>query len=143
MLLALPACGIVFSSDFEGTEVFRELVLDGDALVDGKFAVDSPIAVTLTAKRAYPVPVAVSCRYEDVDITDDQRRLAFNERALSVFDTVLDANPGQQPGDDESVEDQVFRFEFAVTEPGDYFIACFTVAAPENGIGRGFTVIEE
>ena len=142
IVLSLPACGIVFSADFEGTEVFRAFTLDSDSIVDGKFLVDAPIEVALTINQAYPVPVALSCRYEDVDITDDQRQVAFNERTLSVFETVLEANPGHEPGDDEDVEDQVFEFEFAVPEPGDYFIACFTVAAPENGTGRGFTVEE-
>ncbi len=141
-MLALPACGIAFSSDFDGTEVFRDFSLDSPDLVDGDFPAGSPIEVSLTVNQAYPVPVAISCRYEDVDITDDQRKVAFNERATSVFETVLPANPGHEPGDDEDVPDQDFDFEFTVSQPGDYFIACFTVAAPENGTGRGFTVVE-
>ena len=142
LLLALPACGVVFSSDFEGTEVFREFTLDSDEAIAGEFPVGATMEVTLTVNQAYPVPVAVSCRYENVDITDDERHVAFHERALSVFETVLEANPGHHPGDDEDIEDETFEFGFAAPEPGDYFIACFVVSAPENGIGRGFTIIQ-
>jgi hypothetical protein len=142
ILLALPACGIVFSAEFDGTEVFRDFELAGEETDDGFFLTGSQVEVTLTVNQGYPVPLAVSCRYENVDITDDERRVAFSERTLSVFETVLPGNPGHEPGDDESLEDQVFEFEFMAPEPGDYFIACFVVAAPENGIGRGFTTVE-
>ena len=122
--------------------MFREFQLGGDTKA-GSFRAGSPIEVTLTVNQAYPVPIAVSCRYENVDITDDKRRLAFNERTLSVFETVLAANPGHEPGEDEDVEDQIFEFEFVAPKPGDYFIACFVVAAPENGIGLGFSTVDE
>ena len=140
LLLTLPACGVMVGASSEGTEVFREFALAGDETDDGYFPEGSTIDVMLTVNQAYPVPVAVSCRYENVDITDDERRVAFNERAISVFETVLPANPDSEPGDDDGVRDQTFEFEFAAPEPGDYFIACSTLAAPENGIGRGFTV---
>ena len=141
LLLSLPACGIDFRSEFDGTEVFREFALDSDSMLGGEFITGSPIEVTLTVNQAYPVPIAISCRYEDVDITDDERQVAFNERALAVFETVLEANPGHHPRETE-IDVRVTEFAFVVREPGDYFVACFTVAAPENGIGRGFTVIE-
>jgi hypothetical protein len=143
LLLALPACGVAFSANFDGTEVFRKFALDSPDVVNGEFPPGSPIEVSLTVNQGYPVPVAVSCRYENVDITDDERKVAFNERTTSVFETVLPANlDGHEPGDVDDVPDQEFNFEFSVDEPGDYFIACFTVASPENGIGRGFTIIE-
>ena len=135
MTLALPACGIVFSAEFEGTEVFREMEMEGD-LVAG-----TPIQVTVTMTQPYPVPLAVSCRYENTDITEEQRKVAFNERALPVYETVLQPRPGQAPGDDPDEMEEVRRgFELIVPEPGDYFLACFSVAAPENGIGRRFTI---
>jgi hypothetical protein len=143
LLLSLPACGIVFSAGDVGTEVFREFQLTGEKTAGGYFPAGSEIAVTLTVNQAYPVPIAVSCRYENVDITDDERRVAFNERTSSVFETVLPGNPGHEPGEHEGVQDEVFEFAFEAPEPGDYFIACFVVAAPENGIGRGFTTVEE
>lgn len=140
LLLPLPACGIVLSADFKGTELFREFELSGDETPEGYFVAGGAIQVALTVNPSYPVAVAVSCRYENVDITDDQRRVAFNERTLSVFETVLPANPDSVPADDAGVPDETFEFEFEAPGPGDYFIACFAVAAPENGIGRGFTV---
>jgi len=132
--LVLPACGIVFSADFEGTEVFRDLELAGE------FTAGSPVTVTVTLTQAYPVPVALYCGYEDVDISDDERQVAFSERAQPVYEAVLGANPGDPAGEDKGAEAEALRFDFTVNEPGDYFIACFTVAAPENGIGRRFTV---
>ena len=141
LLLTLPACGVVFSSAFDGTEIFREFALDSDSIVDGEFIAGRPIEVTLRVSPVYPVPVAVSCRYEDVNITDDQRQVSFNERATSVFEVVLAENQDDRPGD-TGAEVLTYEFEFDAPQPGDYFIACFTVAAPENGIGRGFTVIE-
>jgi len=142
ILLSLPACGIDFRSEFDGTEIFREFALDSESMRGGEFIAGTPIEVTLSANQAYPVPIAISCRYENVDITDDQRQVAFNERALSVFETVMEANPGHHPGETET-DVRVFEFDFMVMEPGDYFVACFTVAAPENGIGRGFAVVDE
>ena len=141
-VLILPACGVVLSAEFEGTEVFRDFELESIEEIDGEFPVNALIQTQVTVNQGYPVPIAISCRYENVDITDDQRKVAFNERTISVFEITLPANPGHEPGDVDEVEDQVFDFEFRVSEPGDYFIACFTVAAPENGIGRGFTIIE-
>lgn len=143
LLLSLPACGVIFSAEFEGTEVFRQFALDSPNLVDGYFPVGTPIEVTFKVNQAYPVPLGITCRYENVDITDDQRQVAFNERAIPVFETVLEANPGNDPGDDEEIPDQTFEFEFPAPEVGDYFIACFVIAAPENGIGRGFTTVEQ
>jgi hypothetical protein len=136
MAVTLPACGIAFSSDFTGTEVFRDLHLESD------FLTGSPIAVELEVSVSYPVPLAISCRYEDTDITDDQRAVAFNERTTSVFETALQAQPAGEPSQDKVGDTETFSFEFSVPEPGDYFIACFTVASPENGIGQGFTIEE-
>ena len=133
-MLTLPACGIVFSAGFEGTEVFRDLELDGE------FRAGSAVTATVTVTQPYAAPLAVSCRYENRDITDDQRKVAFSERALPVFDAVLEAHTGPRPDDRENLAVETMSFEFTVSEPGDYFIACFTVAAPENGIGQRFTV---
>lgn len=142
ILLASPACGVQFSATFEGTEVFREFALGSDDEVNGEFPSGSEVDVAVTLRQAYPVPLRISCGYENVDITDDERKVAFNERAITVFETTLPANPEYDPPDYEDVEDQVFNFSFSEPEAGDYFIACFTVAAPENGIGRGFTIID-
>ncbi len=122
--------------------MFREFKLDSPDIIDGEFPAGSPIEVSLAMTQTYPVPIAISCRYENVDITDDERKVAFNERTTSVFETTLPANPGYDPGDYEDVQSQKFNFDFSVDEPGDYFIACFVVSAPENGIGRGFTIIK-
>jgi hypothetical protein len=133
--LLLPACGIVFSAEFEGTEVFRDLELEGD------FVAGSPISATVTLRQPYPVPLAVSCRFEDRDISHEQRRVAFAERALAVYETVLEPDADHHLGDeDREPVDMEHRFEFTVAEPGNYFIACFTFAAPENGIGERFTI---
>src|SRR5690606_38353049 len=130
LCLALPACGVAFSFEFDGTEVFRDLELEGD------MQPGTPIAVTLTVRQPYPVPLAISCRYENTDLTDDQRKVIFAERAIPVYDTVLPPAPESRLGEDaEDPPDIEHRFEFAVEEPGEYFIACFTVAAPEHGIG--------
>jgi hypothetical protein len=137
MAVTLSACGIAFSSDFTGTEVFRGLHLDSD------FRAGSPIAVELTVSVNYPVPLAISCRYEDTHITDDQRAVAFNERTTSVFETVLPAQPGEEPSQHNPGETRTFNFQFSVPKPGDYFVACFTVASPENGIGQGFTITQK
>jgi hypothetical protein len=141
-VLLLPACGVVFSARFEGTEVFRELDLESESGMTTDFPAASTISVTLTLKQSYPVPLAISCGYEDVDISDDERKVAFNERALIVFGTLLPANPESSPADHKEQSPQVLNLEFSVPDPGDYFFACFTPAAPENGIGQGFTVTE-
>jgi hypothetical protein len=125
----------VFGSPDPSTEVFRDIELDGDFVPGGE------IEVTLEVTQAYPVPLAISCRYENTDITEDQERVAFNERTKSVYEGVLQANPGHEPGDE--VGERTIRFTFSESELGDYFIACFTVASPENGIGQGFPIATE
>jgi hypothetical protein len=130
--LALPGCGIVFSADFEGTEVFR------DFEVEPRVPAGSPVAVAVTVSQPYPVPLAIACAYEDVELTDDERRVAFSERAQMVFEAVLEAGPPGQAGAEDDPPEQVLTFEFIVRDAGTYFLACYTVAAPENGIGRRF-----
>ncbi len=134
-LFGLTACGVRFVDSFNGTELFRKLELTGDFL-PGK-----PLTVTVTVTQAYPLPVEVACMYEDSsDLTKDQKKIVFPERATTVGTVTLPASPGTAPGDKKKVEPQEYSFEFTVDQPGDYFIACLTPAATENGIGTSFTV---
>jgi hypothetical protein len=56
-----------------------------------------------------------------------------------VFETVLEPGPTKSAAGEE-VLTEVLSFDFTVDETGTYFVACFTVAAPENGAGRRFTI---
>ena len=122
-----------FSESFDGTELFKGLSLKGE-MVTGQ-----PLELALTVNQAYPIPVHVACYYEDGSkLTDDQYKLAFEQRAQPIGDEVLPAATGRSPGD--KVERRELTFRFSVPEPGDYFLACLTPAAPENGLGRMFTI---
>ena len=100
----------------------------------------SELAVTIVVNQAYPVPVRIACYYEDGDkLSDDQLKLTFQERATLVGEKVLDPAPGHSPQDD--VEDEELTFRFRVEEPGDYFVACLTPSAAENGLGLQFDII--
>lgn len=118
---------------FEGTEVFKSIVLQGD------FTPNSVIDLRVEMEQPYEVPVWISCRYEDTDITDEERRIQFNERTISVYENTFEPGPGITS---EESNPHVVEFGFQVPEPGDYFIACFTGAAPEHGIGQGFSIRE-
>jgi hypothetical protein len=133
LLLALPACGVSFRQNFEGTEVFKGISLSGDRVAGNE------LTVNLVVAQPYPVPVKISCYYEDYDkLTDDEKMVAFQERAPLIFETVLPPNPGSDPQD--KVERQTLSFKFTPKEHGDYFLACLTPGAAENGYGMSFKV---
>ena len=134
-LLGLTACGVAFSSTFEGTEMFKGISLSGDRTPGAK------LTVTLTLAPVYPVPIEVACFYEDDDtLTKDQQKLAFHDRAVPAGGvTVEAAAPDVKPGDDVERIEVSFSFT-APLLPGDYFIACLTPAAPENGLGVSFDI---
>jgi hypothetical protein len=135
VVLFSTACGVQFREDFDGTELFKAIDLQGERIPG------SVLEVSVSVNSVYPVPVQVACFYEDGSkLTDDQYKLAFHERATSIGDEVLPATIGRKPGDD--VERRQLRFSFRVDEPGDYFVACLTPAAPDNGLGRSFTISE-
>jgi hypothetical protein len=128
-------CGVRFRDDFDGTELFKSIVLQGERVAG------ATLEVTVGLNQAYPVPVHVACFYEDGSkLTDDQLKLAFHERATPIGEEVLPPVSGRDPGDE--VERREVSFRFRVDEPGDYFVACLTPAAPDNGLGRSFTISE-
>ena len=133
LLLALPACGVSFRSNFSGTEVFKGISISGDRVVG------SELTLTVTIAQPYPVPLQISCYYEDEDsLTEDQKNIAFQERAPLIGQTVLPANVGSNPQD--KVEKQTLTYKFTPRQPGTYFAACLTPGAADNGYGTSFTV---
>lgn len=133
LLLSLTACGVSFSSTFEGTELFKTISVQGD------MRAGSTLTVTVGVTPAYPLPATLSCYYEDDDtLTEDQMKLDFHDRAILAGSTVLEPVPGATPGEEKERVD--ISFDFVVEKPGDYFIACLTPIAPDNGIGMSFEV---
>jgi hypothetical protein len=128
LLPVLAGCGVSFHEDFDGTELFKTIWLSGDRVVD------STLTVTLTVTQTYAVPLELACYYENSDkLTDDDYRVAFQERAKRIGEAVLE--PYAPP-----LEREVLTFDFSVPEPGKYFLACMTPASPDNGLGVQFTV---
>jgi hypothetical protein len=133
LFVALPACGVSFRSSFKGTEVFKSISISGDRIAG------SELTLTVEVAQPYPVPIKVSCYYEDADsLTDDQKIVAFQERAPLIGETVLPANVGSDP--QNKVEKQTLSFKFKPEQAGQYFAACVTPGAPDNGYGMSFTV---
>jgi hypothetical protein len=135
-LLALPACGIAFTSSDEGTELFKKLQLSGDFVVGGE------MTATVDLNDAYAVPLHVACYVDRAEgLTDDEKKVSFEERARLIGEVYLDAVPGAsdlEPGDEG--QKRTLTYSFSVEEPGQHFIACITPSAPDNGLGRSFTV---
>lgn len=133
--LGLTACGVAFSSTFDGTEMFKGITVTGDR-TEG-----SELTVTVWIAPVYPVPVELACYYEDDDdLSEDMQKIAFHDRALLAGKTTVEPAPeGVKPGDD--VERQQVSITFTPRVAGDYFIACLTPAAPDNGIGVDFEVL--
>ena len=122
-----------FRSSFKGTEVFKSISISGDRVAG------SELMLTVEVAQPYPVPIKVSCYYEDEDsLTDDQKMVAFQERAPLIGERVLAANAGSDPQD--KVEKQTLSFKFKPEQPGKYFAACVTPGAADNGYGMSFTV---
>jgi len=137
LLLLLPACGIDFVASEEGTELIDKVEVAGDFVAGGD------VTVTMTVNHAYPVPVHIACFVENQsEVTEDEKDVAFHERATLVgeefLDTALSTNRPLNP--DDEVEKKKFTYSFTAEGPGSYFVACITPAAPDNGIGRSFTV---
>jgi hypothetical protein len=127
----LPACGVQFGGSFEGTELFKDLEVEGDLFANRE------LIISLEVNQAYRVPVQVACYYEDREnLTDDEKRVAFQERAVRIGERVLEPSDAESPGDD--VPRETLRFPFSIPVPGTYFAACLTPASPENGIGTEF-----
>jgi hypothetical protein len=133
LLLALPACGVSFRSEFKGTEVFKSISVSGNPVAGSELTLNVEVA------QPYPVPVQIACYFENEDsLTDDQKMVAFQERAAKIGEIVLPANVNSDPQD--KVEKQKLTFKFKPETPGDYFAACVTPGAPDNGYGTSFTV---
>lgn len=136
LLSVLPACGVAFTDDWDGTELFRGMKLDGERNVN------SELTLTIWLRPGYPVPVHIACVYErDRELTDDEEKLTFHERATQIGEATLTPAPGKRPND-KSIELEPYSFTFSVHEPGKYFLACLTPAAADNGLGMSFTIRE-
>ena len=136
-LSALPACGIEFVASEEGTELIDKVEVAGEFIAGGE------VTVMVTVNQAYPVPVHIACYVENQSlVTEDEKAVAFHERAELVGEAFLDAAlASDRPIEpDSEVQKQVYRYPFRVERPGSYFIACITPSAPDNGIGRSFIV---
>lgn len=132
--LLVSACGVSFSEDYDGTETFKGISLAGER-TEG-----STLTVNLTITNGYPIPVRIACYWEDPDaVTDDQEKLTFQERARKIGETVLPAQPGRRP-DDEDLPREALSFSFVAPPPGLYFLACLTPAAADNGLGMTFRI---
>ncbi len=120
-----------FSSSFDGTELFKKLDLQGDLFANRE------LVLAVEVNQAYAVPVRVACYYEDREnLSEDDKKVAFQERATLIGERVLPASDADSPGDD--VTRQTLRFAFSIPDAGTYFAACLTPASPENGIGLEF-----
>ena len=123
-----------FSSSFEGTEVFKDLEIEGDLFANRQ------LVLVLEVNQAYSVPVRIACYYENPDdLSEDEKKVAFHERATLIGERVLTASNASSPGDD--VRRETLRFPFSVPVPGSYFAACLTPASPENGIDLDFELL--
>ena len=133
LLLALPACGVSFRSNFSGTEVFKGIAISGDRVAG------SELTLTVQVAQPYPVPLQIACYFEAEDtLTEDQKNVAFHERAPKIGETVLPPNVGSNPQD--KVEKQTLTYKFTPKRAGTYFAACLTPGASDNGYGVSFTV---
>jgi hypothetical protein len=124
---------VSFGSEFKGTETFKSL-----SVSDTRKA-GTEITITVEVAQPYPVPVTIACYYENSDtLTDDEKMVAFHERAKKMGETILPANTGSNPQD--KVDKQKLTFTFTPADAGSYFVACITPGAPDNGYGKAFTV---
>jgi hypothetical protein len=128
LALLTTACGVSFGESFEGTEMFKGLSLMGER------SPGSELTLTVTVVQPYPVPVHIACFYEDSnDLSDDEYRVAYHERAQRIGSAML-------PVGDGSKRREPISFKFVAPVTGDYFLACLTPAAAENGLGLSFSI---
>ena len=133
LIAALPACGITFEDEFQPTELFDTISLDGERVVG------EDLTITVGLSNGYDVPVKVGCYYETEAVKGDRQLQGFISRAKMIGETVLSPAPDGRP-DRPDVPIQTLSFDFSVDQPGDYFVACVTPAASDNGLGIYFSV---
>jgi hypothetical protein len=155
--LVLSGCGVRFSEEFEGTELFKtmwltEQVTGGVPEVcarEGATWVCRPgarLSVNTGITNGYPVPVRVACYYEDPDaLTEDDEKLTFAERATFIGEAVLSPSEGARPDTyaprkAKDAASETLSFAFDAPAPGSYFLACLTPAAADNGLGIAFKI---
>jgi len=127
----LTGCGISLRAENSGSEIFQELV------VEGEFIAGEPLTFTLTYEQPYPVEVAIACdlleRKPDTDVVRGLRRI--------LRDT-LPANPQGGPLDEATPVADSLQHTFPAPErPGRYIVACFTKDDRENAIGEEITIV--
>src|SRR5581483_4008076 len=115
-----PFCGVSFREHFEGTETFKSIAVDGDKVVGGK------LTLSVVVTQTYPVPLSISCYYEDATkLTDDQKKVALQERAAKIGETVLPPATDRKPQDKlDKSQRQTLTYDFTVPESGQYFAVC-------------------
>src|SRR5438067_12648479 len=93
-------CGVSFHDSFTGTEVFKQMSVCDEANSctlgrDHQFAAGSKLKIDLAIAQDYPVPVEVACYYDDEShLSDDDKKVVFQERAEVAGRTVLPPTPG-------------------------------------------------
>jgi hypothetical protein len=145
LAVATAACGVSFSDSFDGTEVFKGISLGGGACSVQADVWRCPkvdqLTVDLQIADGYPVPLRIACYYEDPDtVTEDQDKLAFHERAMLAGESTVDPKEGRKPGD-KHIDRELVSISFPAPPPGDYFLACLTPAAADNGLGLSFKIL--
>ena len=134
LILATAACGVRLTNAGGDYEMFEGIRLAGER----RAGVELTLSVTLAS--AYPVPVRIACFYEDYDsLSDDEKTLAFEERAVKIGEAVIPPVPGGRPPGKDAPE-QTISFRFSAPRAGEYFLACNTPAAADNGFGLSFEI---
>jgi hypothetical protein len=138
-------CGVSFHDSFTGTEVFKGIVIC-DAVNsctlgrDHQFPAGSHLRIDLAVAQDYAVPLEIACYYDDEShLTADEKKVVFQERAILAGRAVLPPAPEGRPREKSPAERHLI-FNIELIDPGDYFLACLTPAAADNGIGVNLKV---
>jgi len=132
-LAALPACGVDFNGEPDGTELLRSVRIEGERVAG------SELTLTLAVTQAYPVPVRVGCYYEPKrPETTELKRFSIDERGTRVGEMILDASTARSAG--EKVPQQDLTFSFKAPVAGSYKLTCITPSASTNKLEAYFTI---
>lgn len=129
--LFIAACGITLSIENSGSEIFKELTIEGE-LTAGE-----ELALSLAYEQPYPVEILVVC-----DLLDPLAEDEDAEELARILSQSVAPNSAGGPPDEATPEPGTIQQTFAApASPGLYLVRCRTEADEDNAIFEEIKIV--
>jgi hypothetical protein len=135
--VVIAGCGVSFSAEDEQSEIFA------DVLVEGDFSPGGQLTLTLRYQQPYPAQIDVAC-----DLLEDRSGRRADRLVARVLEQQILPTQGlpvgegtPQPLEEITPVPGSFEQPFnAPVEPGRYEVECLTPVDDNNKLSRSFTI---